>query len=81
MEIMTKITKITKELGIATLIVMHDLSMAIRFCDGFLMLKDGFLFARADRGVLDPDSIRKVYEVEVSVCEAYGIPVVVPLPD
>ncbi len=78
-EVMTLLRDITKRLNIITIVVMHDLNIALRFSDKFMMLKDGQIFAAGDRSVVNAHSIKEVFAVETSIHEIRGIPVVMPL--
>ncbi len=78
-EIMTLLRDITKRLGLITITVMHDLNTALRFSDGFFILKQGRLFACGDRSVITAETIRQTHNIEVIVTEIEGIPLVIPL--
>ncbi len=73
------IRDISKSQNIASIIVMHDLNLALRFSDKFIMLKDGKIFAEGGKEVITPENIKEVYGVRAHVDEYRGIPVVVPL--
>ena len=72
------IRDISKSQNIASIIVMHDLNLALRFSDKFIMLKDGKIFAEGEKEVINPENIEAVYGVRVHVDEYKGIPIVVP---
>ena len=63
---------------IAVLVVIHDLNLALRFCDRFLFLKDGTVFASGGREAVTPENIRAVYGMEATVEQFDGIPMVIP---
>lgn len=64
--------------NIAVLVVIHDLNLALQFCDRFLLLKDGTVFASGGREAVTPENIRAVYGMEASVEQFGGIPMVIP---
>ena len=64
--------------NIAVLVVIHDLNLALRFCDRFLFLKDGTVFASGGREAVTPENIRAVYGIETSVEQFDGLPMVIP---
>lgn len=64
--------------NIAVLVVIHDLNLALRFCDRFLFLKDGAVFASGGAEAVTPENIRAVYGMEAAVEQFHGIPMVVP---
>lgn len=78
-EIMGIIRKISKERGLASVVVLHDLNLALRFADKFLMLKDGEIFAQGGREITTPENIREVYGIEAEIVKYKGIPVVIPV--
>ena len=53
-------------------VVIHDLNLALRFCDHFLLLKDGQVYRQGDRSILDSEALREVYGVEAKVVEIEG---------
>ena len=65
--------------GIAALVVIHDLNLALRFCDRFLFLHNGKVFAMGDASVVNPENIRAVYGMESVVTKIDGVPVVIPM--
>ncbi|MBU1404914.1 MAG: ABC transporter ATP-binding protein [Proteobacteria bacterium] len=78
MEIMSLLKKITRELDLVTVSVLHDLGTALRFSDRFLLLKEGGLYAWGDRSVVTAPAIREVFGMEALLHEVAGIPVVLP---
>ena len=58
--------------AITAVVVIHDLNLALRFCDRFLLLKDGQVFRYGDRSVLDSEALRQVYGVAAKVVEVEG---------
>jgi iron complex transport system ATP-binding protein len=79
LEVLRLVRRVARESGIGVLIVMHDLNLALRFGDRFLLLKDGTVFACGGMEVITPENIAAVYGVPVAVERAGGVPVVVPL--
>ena len=55
--------------GITAVMVIHDLNLALRFCDTFLLLKDGVVFRFGGDEVLSRESIRAVYGVDAQVVQ------------
>ena len=58
--------------GIIAVVVIHDLNLALRFCDRFLLLKDGQVYRHGDRTILDSTALKEVYGVEAKVVEVGG---------
>ena len=53
-------------------VVIHDLNLALRFCDRFLLLKDGRVYRHGDRSILDSAALKDVYGVDAKVVEIEG---------
>jgi iron complex transport system ATP-binding protein len=55
-----------REKGRAVVIVLHDLTLASRYCDRLILMNDGVVAADGDpESVLTSERIREVYRVEV----------------
>ena len=79
LEVMTLIADIVKEQGLSAIIAIHDLNMAVRFGDSFLLLKNHRIRGISGREALSADMIRDVYGVAVVIREVDGRMVVVPV--
>ncbi|NHI84344.1 MAG: ABC transporter ATP-binding protein [Candidatus Thorarchaeota archaeon] len=77
--IMDLITKIVKKNHIAAILVSHDLNLAIRYSDKFVLMKDGKVYAVGAHEVITPENIKAVYNIDAYVEDVRGIPVVLPL--
>jgi len=65
--------------GRGVAVVLHDLSLALRFCDRLLMLQRGQVYAYGSPAdVMTPDALREVYGVEALVGKQGGQPYVLP---
>ncbi|MCK9547477.1 MAG: ABC transporter ATP-binding protein [Sphaerochaeta sp.] len=63
----------------SALIAVHDLNLALRYCDRFILLKEGRIFAAGGRQVITEATIREVYDIDVRVIEVEGSPMVIPV--
>jgi len=79
LEIMTLLKRITREMQLLVVVVIHDLSTALRFADRFVMLDAGRIHAMGGADIISPESIRKVYGVDANVHDIDGVRVVVPI--
>ena len=57
---------------ITAVMVIHDLNLALRFCDRFLLLKDGQVYRSGDSSILDRQALREVYGVNAHVATVEG---------
>ncbi|NLV37338.1 MAG: ABC transporter ATP-binding protein [Clostridiaceae bacterium] len=58
--------------GISAIMVIHDLNLALRFCDRFLMLKEGHVYRYGDRAIIDRQSILDIYGVNAEIVAVKG---------
>ncbi len=79
LEIMGLLAKTVKERNLLALVSIHDLNMALRFADRFLMLKDGAVYGVVGRNEVTEEMIREVYGVDVTLGTIGGWPVAVPI--
>jgi iron complex transport system ATP-binding protein len=80
LETMALLQRIARQLGLVVVVVIHDLSMAIRFSDRFAMLRQGTIHASGGREVITPETIHAVFHIEAAIHEIGGVPIVVPFP-
>ena len=80
-EVMQTVRKIAQEHDICVITVLHDLNLAIRYCDKFLFLKDAGVYACGGHEVMTPKIIEDVYEMHVHLETYMGIPVIIPFPN
>jgi iron complex transport system ATP-binding protein len=80
-EVLCIVKEIAQERNICVAIILHDLNLAIRYCDRFLFLKDSHVFSYGGLEVMTPENIEEVYKMHVHIIEYMGVPVIVPFPD
>ena len=71
-QVLKLVREICHQDKIAAIVVIHDLNLALRFCDRFLLLKDGCIYRDGDRSVLDSTALKEVYGVTAKVVEIEG---------
>lgn len=79
--VMQLIRRIAHEKNICVICVIHDLNLAIRYCDRFLFIKNSSIYSYGDIDTMTPAAIEDVYSMHVHTVEYMGIPVIVPFPD
>ena len=71
-----QVLKIVREIchkdNMIAVVVIHDLNLALRFCDRFLLMKDGEVYRHGDRSILDSEALKQVYGVDAEVVEVNG---------
>ena len=78
-EVMAMIREIVQEQELSAVVSIHDLNLAFRFADVFLMMKHHKVYRLIHKKDVSPEMIREVYGIEVSLAEIGGHTVVVPL--
>ena len=77
--IMHLIRNIVKKNHMAAIMIIHDLNLAIRHSDKFILLKDGRVYSAGGHEIITPENIKAVYNIEAYVESVRGIPIVIPI--
>ncbi len=78
-EILALIREITGSHDVSVIMSVHDLNMAVHFADRFIFLKDNEVYAVCDKSGITENIIREVYGVPISIHDAAGYPVIIPV--
>ena len=80
LDVMNLLTELVVSRGLSVCVIVHDLDLAIKYCDKVVMMKNGEVFASgACREVITESNICNVYNVHAVIDETYGRPHVVVL--
>lgn len=79
-EVLETVRDIAKTESICVIIVIHDLNLALRYCDRFMFVKDSYIYAYGGREVMNEENIEEVYGVKAALAEIGGVSVIVPMP-
>lgn len=60
------------------IIAIHDLNLALKYCDRLIILKEGKIFASGGREILTKENIEAVYDVKVRIIEQEGKKFIMP---
>lgn len=77
-EILTLIKGLAKNKNICVIIVIHDLNLATLYCDYFVLLKDGKVYAEGSEEIICADNIKNVYGIDVIIEKINGTKIIVP---
>lgn len=77
-EVMSLLHAVTRDLGITSLVVTHDLNNALRFADRFILLKQGKILVAGGKDVITAAVIREAFHIDATIGEVAGVTVVVP---
>lgn len=76
-DMLALVQQMVRARNISALIVMHDLSLALRCCDKFLFLRDGVVYRQGDASVITGETISAVYGISATVAQVNGRKIVV----
>ena len=76
-ETLNLVQKLAQQHNIGVLTVIHDLSLALRYCHKFLFMKDGFIYQYGDESVVTEETIMAVYGISSTVTKVNGRKIVV----
>jgi iron complex transport system ATP-binding protein len=80
MEVMDVVRGLAKNRGVGVCAIIHDMDIAMRYCDKIIMLEDGRITAAGTtEEVLTPENIYDTYGVRVAIDTNYGRPHVIVL--
>ena len=71
-EMMALVQEIAKERGITVITVIHDLNLAMRFCDKFYFLKSGEGYSYGGIDTVTSQILEAVYGIQAQVLEVQG---------
>lgn len=80
LEVMELIRRIAKEKSCAIILVMHDLTLAFRYSDRVILMKDGMIWADGTpEQTITTHNLRIVYEIESTLLQSEQGAVILPL--
>lgn len=68
-QVLKLVRSICRKDQITAIVVIHDLNLALRFCDRFLLLKDGQVFRYGDHSILDSRALMETYGVNAKTVQ------------
>lgn len=76
-EVMKLAAGIAAEDGMTVMVVIHDLNLALKYCDRFLLMHDGKVFDYGDISIITPENIKAVYGVDTVIAQINGNKIVI----
>ena len=76
-EVMRNVSEIARTDQLLAVVVIHDLNLALQYCDRFMLIHDGGTYRYGDCSVITEESIREVYRVPATILKVKGRPFVV----
>jgi len=78
-EVMAMVRRVVRTQNLSAVVSIHDLNLAFRFADLFLMMKHHRVYQVVPKDKVTAHMIREVYNIDVSIVKIEGHSVVVPL--
>ena len=67
-EVLSLVSRLTRDRGLAVIVVLHDVNMAARFCDELIALHSGKLIARGtSKTIMTPSTLEAIYGIPMGV--------------
>ncbi len=77
-EVMRVIKEIAVSDNILVILVIHDINLAVRYCDRFIFVKEGQIYDFGGEEVINPFNIKNVYGIDVIIETINGKKVIIP---
>jgi iron complex transport system ATP-binding protein len=71
-EMLALVRQLARERNISVLIVIHDLNLALRYCDKFVFIREGVVYRYGDASTVTSKTIFDVYGINAVVTEVNG---------
>jgi iron complex transport system ATP-binding protein len=63
-EIMELLKKVCRK-EVTVIIAIHDLNLAIRYADQFILLREGEILAMGDQGIITEENLERLYDMKI----------------
>lgn len=67
LDVMGAVRNAVEQRGIAALLAIHDINLALRFADRFILMKEGSILACGGQEIVSAESVRETYGVTARV--------------
>lgn len=78
LDVLELVKSIARQKSIAVIIAIHDLNLALRYADHFVLMHGGRVFDSGPMDIITPESVLAVYGVHVTMAEHCGCRIVIP---
>lgn len=78
MEVLKIVKNIAHKNNICVAIIIHDLNLAIRYCDRFVFLKDSKVYSQGNIETVTKEVIKNVYDINVDIIEYKNRKIIIP---
>lgn len=78
LEVLDTVKNIVLEKKITAIVAIHDINLALRYADRFILMKDKKIYAAGDKEVITSENLEEVYSVSVNIINYENYKIVVP---
>lgn len=71
-QVLKIVRDICHDQNLTAVVVIHDLNLALRFCDRFLLMRQGKVYACGGKEILTRQALKDVYHVDAQVVDVAG---------
>ena len=71
-QVLNLVRDICQKDGITSIMVIHDVNLALKFCDRFLLMRRGQVYRCGNHSILDASSLKEVYDIDAKMVEVEG---------
>lgn len=78
MEVLQVIRDITTQASLATVMVIHDVNLALRFCDRFVLMRNGTIVAQGGIEAVTDEALSETYDMPMRIAEIDSVKLTIP---
>lgn len=73
MEVLKVVRDITTQASLATVMVIHDINLALRFCDRFVLMRNGVIIACGGIDAVSDEALFQTYDMPMRIVDVDGV--------
>lgn len=78
LEVLRIVRDVTHRNNLATVLVLHDINLALRFCDRFMLVRDGAVVAQGGHETVTDETLSATYDAPFRIVDIDGVRIAVP---
>lgn len=78
MEVLQVVRDITTQASLATVMVIHDVNLALRFCDRFVLMRNGTIVAQGGIEAVTDEALSETYDMPMRIAEIDNVKLAIP---
>ena len=78
-DILNIVKGLCEDENMSILITIHDINLALRYCNKFVLIKNGKVYSVGGKETITVEAIKDVYKVDVEIIEFKGNKVIIPI--